>query len=436
MSSTTNSHQKLSMLSGIEQHRVWSIELGQATKDLSKGSLEVQDIMNKRMSVCLPWNPDYMFRPPPSAMSVDMPKILPELEPGPGMEHFEGFCGRFAPSNPVVPTVPIVPVVVPVVTGDGGSTSSTVPPVATTTTPVVVPVDTTKYGWYEGDPFAHTPRKVLAANMSELIKTLRELGQGLSSLTAMIMKSLEPTLLSNLMHIKLFDEAQKVNRADVLVRIIEAHLTSGTVSVQKETMMSMVIFEELQTLLGMKIQDNNLVDFIERVKKQVKKLRDLGYDKGHYDQTDMMFGMVLIHGINNTAYYNHLHKAEMEQTLDGDHVTFEKAEKRLTEWHAFNSRTTRSLYGNDNVTVMGKEANISYTGVDANKKGPGKTQNSGKNNGNKKKSGEKKTCENCKGDHYKSFCPKLTNVERAQAKLDFLSSNATGDKKTPVSKKK
>ena len=427
---------KLSTLSNNTQTTEWNREVHARVKETKHGSLETQQLMHGQTPITHPQHPDYMFQDRTTGRL--MPTVLMELLEDADISYFEGYTGRRVPANTSfadveaaakIAAVPILNTPVKVSgntnsnTTSGSSTTSSVTP---TTVSVVNQSVAVKYGWYDGDPLAFTPQLVDKGQLTPAVKILREIGEGMSEMTTVIMASLEPTLKNKLMHIKLFEEAMKTNRADILVKIINTHLSSGTVSVQRETMMSMMIFEELQNLLAMKIVDNNLVDFMEKVKKQIKKLRELGYDKHNYDQTDMMFGMVLIHGVNNNSFYSHLHHAEMQNQLDGEHVTLAAAEKKLTEWHSFIMRTSKTLYGTDQVSAASRNATVAKTTTEGSVK---------KFNTSDKTKTVVRVCTKCNGDHYLSTCPELSKIERTEARLKYLKSTEDGGKTDSSSKK-
>ena len=101
---------------------------------------------------------------------------------------------------------------------------------------------------------------------------------------------------------------------------------------QRQTPMSLDRFRLVRDLLKLKLQGLDVGKFVDVVKAKIQELRRAGFDKSNDDQINMLFGMILINGVNVPAFQSHLDQALVKQELEGEHVRFNKAETTIRDW--------------------------------------------------------------------------------------------------------
>ena len=141
----------------------------------------------------------------------------------------------------------------------------------------------------------------------------------------------------------------------------------------------------LHELLEVKLVGQDIDKFIEAVKARILELKRAGFDKAGDYQIDMLFGMILIRGVNIPAFQIYLDQALVKQKLEGDHVRFAQAETTIRDWSMLVQQSQKNLYG--------KEAADGLKGVSLNKT----VAKPVANKRSKKKS--EPLCTNCKGAH-------------------------------------
>ena len=281
--------------------------------------------------------------------------------------------------------------------------------------------DTTKYGYYPGDPLAKPLLRTKAVQLTEVIAAEEKFNNANVQIAACMEKTLTAALTLKLRASPLYLQAIEHGRPDVAKHVVDHVITTSSVVAVTPRAWDPVILSDMRALITYKPkQGETFVEIRDKFHEMVRRLRLKGWDAENSSENDCFLGVILW-GLGKTSKNERLMREELDKdTIKHPTCTVMWAESKVLEIEAI---VARSSLGDQKSTEHTSIRAAHHQGGgrggggrgrgdgrgSAGRGGRGKqagTSNNSTSTGFKWTAGEKQ-CRWCNQwtDHYTAFCP-------------------------------